>query len=167
MALFGRKHDPPPGGDRDDEIRQLRESIRDRKDAPIAEASSAIQQFVAEVLEEAGASGDEQARAWSREQIKFLVVAIPSPQWFEMFQSWNLPERAQLHAEFVSLAERHDDYGPEHFVAWWWNIQRSLFEPLVAGQLRQMKDVLVEIVQETIRQGGDFGPRYANWQPLF
>jgi hypothetical protein len=148
-----------------DELATLRESIRNRGQAQIPEATVALDSFVSHVLVQAGAANNDQARFWVLDRIRFFIVAVLSPQLFDLLKDF--PEFPQLEAEYQVLVTNSERYGAAHLVAWWWLLQRSLFEPLLQEQFRQMEGALVERTCGILTTDGDFRGQLVDWNNVF
>lgn len=159
LSLFARRSSREP--QIEGEVATLRQSIRHRGQAQIPEATIAVDSFVGQVLARAGAQGNDEARVWVLDRIRLFIVAVVSPQLFDLLKRF--PEFPELHSEYRVLVRDPDRYGSAHLVAWWWLLQRSLFEPLLQEQFRQMEGSLVDGVRNILVNGGVFASQLTDW----
>lgn len=115
MGIFDRK--PPRNAQMTDAMALLQESIRNRGQAQIPEASGVVDSFASQILARAGAVNNDQARVWVIDRIRFFIVTVLSPQLLEFLKE--LPEFPQLHAEYQTLVTNPGRFGAAHLVAWW------------------------------------------------
>ncbi|MFG2039988.1 hypothetical protein [Dactylosporangium sp. NPDC048998] len=145
----------------DPELAALRESIRQRGPADVPRASRVVHDYLQEVLRDAGAPGHQGAHRWARDRLRLFMV-VSWGNWFGVLE--RLPqEYPMLRGEWRELVADPGRFGPEHLVAWWWLLQPSMFQPLVAGQLREMSAPLRDGVAGVLKDGGDFDGRLVDW----
>jgi hypothetical protein len=143
------------------ELTALRDSIRQRGRPDLSGASRAVADYLAGVVRDAGAAGDPGAHRWARDRLRLFMV-VSWANWFGLLE--RLPdEYPVLRREWQELVSYPDRSGPEHLVAWWWQLQPAMFQPLVANQLREMHPPLRDGVAGILRGGGDFDARLVNW----
>ncbi|GAA4258269.1 hypothetical protein GCM10022255_078320 [Dactylosporangium darangshiense] len=149
------------GGVPDPELTALRESIRHRGQADVPGATRMVEDYLATVLQDAGAAGDPSAHRWARDRLRLFMV-VSWGNWFGVLE--RLPqEYPMLRDEWRALLADPAEFGPEHLVAWWWLLQPSMFQPLVAGQLREMGAPLRDGVAGILKEGGAFDDRMVDW----
>ncbi|MER7004936.1 hypothetical protein ABT297_18085 [Dactylosporangium sp. NPDC000555] len=145
----------------DPELAALRESIRRRGPADVPGASRVVDEYLREILRDAGAAGHPGARRWARDRLRLFMV-VSWGNWFGVLE--RLPQDYPvLRGEWRELITDPARFGPEHLVAWWWLLQPSMFQPLVAGQLREMSAPLRDGVAGVLKDGGDFDGRLVDW----
>jgi hypothetical protein len=162
MGIFDRKPSP-----QEQVAITLRESIRNRGQAQIPEASAAVDSFVKQVLAKANATKNDQARIWVLDRIRFFFVTILGGQTFDLLKGMDIPELPELEAEWGALATNPGQYGAAHLLAWIWLLNRSIFEPVLQEQFRQMEGVLVEAVCGISGSGNDFASQLIDWGNFF
>jgi hypothetical protein len=123
-----------------DELSELRQAVQSRGHAKIAEAETYVDHYLRQVAGEAGVNYED-GRHWLAGQLRQFIV-LSWTNWFGVLD--RIPEGQQLRAEWEALIAQPDKFGPHHLVAWWWNNQESLFRPLVANQLTEMRGALVD-----------------------
>ncbi|MEV8516914.1 hypothetical protein [Dactylosporangium sp. NPDC051484] len=145
----------------DPELAALRESIRLRGPADVSGASRVVDEYLWEVLRDTGAAGHPGAYRWACDRLRLFMV-FSWDNWFGVLE--RLPqEYPMLRGEWRELAADPARFGPEHLVAWWWRLQPSMFQPLIAGQLREMRAPLCGGVTSVLKDGGDFDGRLVDW----
>jgi hypothetical protein len=159
--MFKRR---PASFDQEDETALLRQSIQNRGQAEIAEANHVVEQFLSEVLAAAGCSGDSEAHDWAADKLRFFMVI----GWSGLFAPLEtLPECSQLKAEWVGLTRDWQRSGPGYLLAWWWNLQPSLFKPVMERQLAEMRGALIDGAREDVVSSADFSTSRTDWEGLF
>ncbi|WP_433219658.1 hypothetical protein ACQP00_15825 [Dactylosporangium sp. CS-047395] len=145
----------------DPELAALRDAIRRRGPADVHGAAAVVEEYLGDILRDAGAPGHEGARRWARDRLKLFMV-VSWGNWFGVLE--RLPqEYPALRDEWRDLLADPARYGPEHLVAWWWRLQPAMFQPLVATQLREMGAPLRDGVAGILKDGGDFEGRLVDW----
>jgi hypothetical protein len=145
----------------DPELVALRDSIRRRGEADVPGAARVVDEYLEGVLLDAGAPGHPGARRWARDRLRLFMV-VSWGNWFGVLE--RLPhEYPMLRDEWRALLAEPARFGPEHLVAWWWLLQPSMFQPLVAGQLREMSAPLRDGVAGILKDGADFDGRLVDW----
>jgi hypothetical protein len=165
MGIFGRTVSRKT--QLSDETNALRESIRNRGQVQIPEATTAVESVVSQVLARARALNNDQARLWVLDRIRLFLVTVIGPKTFEILKSLDISELPELEVEYRALATSPKQYNAPHLVAWIWLLQRSLFEPLLQEQFRQMEGVLVERVSSILASGGNFESQLVDWDEFF
>lgn len=158
MAFFGKTRREEP----DDELAALRRSVQARGPAQIDEARSYVGNFLGQVANSAGVSGDVAGMAWLRDRLRVFMV-VGWDDWFNILD--RIPEGPDLRQEWASLI-RDLSRGPEDLVAWWWNISEPLFRPTVGNQLEEMRGALVDAAAEIGRSGRVFTNEMFDWRDL-
>ncbi|WP_433607463.1 hypothetical protein ACQP2P_32855 [Dactylosporangium sp. CA-139114] len=145
----------------DPELAVLRDAIRHRGTIDVSGAAAVVEEYLAGVLRDAGAAGNDAALRWARDRLRLFMV-VSWGNWFGVLE--RLPrEYPTLRAEWRDLLADPSSYGPEHLVAWWWHLRPAMFEPLVANQLREMSVPLRDGVANILRDGGTFDGRLVDW----
>ncbi|GAA2388273.1 hypothetical protein [Dactylosporangium salmoneum] len=145
----------------DPELAALRDSIHHRGEADVEGAAIVVTEYLEGILGDAGAPGDPAAMRWARDRLRlFMVVSLGN--WFGVLE--RLPaEYRVLREEWRALLAEPARYGPEDLVAWWWHLQPTMFEPLIAAQLRDMTAPLRDGVAAILKDGADFDERLVDW----
>jgi hypothetical protein len=149
MGLFRRRDEV------NDELSHLQQSIRNRGQAPIAEAIATTNEYLRHVLVDASAADSQQAAEFAEDWLRFFL-AFGTVGWFKLLDP--LPEGPQLRAEFMALVQDRQRFGPGHIVAWWWNLQPDLFKGTVDNQLNEMRGALTDNVRDASSRS-DFSNR--------
>lgn len=163
MALFGKRR--AEGDPLAREKRELLDSIQNRGMADIAGADREVNRFLSGVIADGGAGGNPDAMYWARDRQRYFL-AIGTIGWFRPIEELDREVYVQLMAEYRGLLDDENRFGPEHLVAWWWLLQPTLFQPLVASQFDEMRALLVELVQAIVAAGGDFRGQVLNWDEV-
>ncbi|WP_432842947.1 hypothetical protein [Dactylosporangium sp. CA-092794] len=150
--------------DPDLELAALRAAILRRGRPDVDAAARVVEDYLAGVLDDAGAAGNAGARRWARDRLRLFMV-VSWGNWFGVLE--RLPrEYPMLRDEWRELVGDPARFGPEDLVAWWWCLQPAMFEPLVAAQLREMGPPLRDGVAGVLKDGGNFDARMVDW-PAF
>jgi hypothetical protein len=145
----------------DPELAALSESIRGRGQADVPGARRVVEEYLTGVLQDAGAAGHPAAHRWARDRLRLFMV-VSWANWFGVLE--RLPqEYPMLRDEWRALLSDPSEFGPEHLVAWWWLLRPSMFQPLIAGQLREMSTPLRDGVAGILKDGGSFDDRLVDW----
>ncbi|MGI5239528.1 hypothetical protein [Dactylosporangium sp. CA-139066] len=145
----------------DPELAALRDSIRRRGPADVPGAARVVEDYLAAVLRDAGAPDHPSALRWARDRLRLFMV-VSWENWFGVLE--RLPqEYPMLRDEWRALLSAPSEFGPEHLVAWWWLLQPSMFQPLIAGQLREMSTPLRDGIAGILKDGGAFDDRLVDW----
>jgi hypothetical protein len=143
------------------ELAVLRDAIHRRGTIDVTGAAVVVEEYLGGVLHDAGAPGNDAARRWARDRLRLFMV-VSWGNWFGVLE--RLPrEYPTLRAEWRELLGAPSRYGPEYLVAWWWHLQPTMFQPLVATQLREMSAPLRDGVANILKDGGDFDGRLVDW----
>jgi hypothetical protein len=142
-----------------DELADLRRSVQNRGQAKIPEAARYVADYVAEVASTAQVSSPD-GHEWIRDRLRLFMV-MSWDEWFTVVD--RLQEGPQLRAEWRSLIERPDQFGPEHLVAWWWLLDERMFRSLVANQLQTMRSPLVDAASDIRIRDGSFSTQMVDW----
>ena len=164
MGLFGSKK-PAPADEFEQEKRDLLRSIQNRGMADIAGADREVNTYLAAVIADGGAAGSSDALYWARDRQRYFL-AVGTMGWFGFIEQLGREVYLELMAEYRGLLDDEKSFGPEHIVAWWWLLQPTLFQPLVARQFEEMRAVLVELVQAIVAAGGDFRGQTLDWDEV-
>jgi hypothetical protein len=157
VALFRKSVDP--------ELQALRDSIRRRGAADLVGASRRVDEVVGEALARSGVDSAPGATEWLRDRLRLFLVMGTSP-WLSALE--RLPdEYRQLEAEFRELVTRPERFGPRDIVAWWWNLDRRIFEPLLENQFPSMIDPLAEGLAAATDLSEPLGGQMVDWTDFF
>ena len=158
MGLFRKSVDP--------ELQALRDSIRRRGAADLVGASRRVDEVVGEALARSGVDSAPGAAEWLRDRLRLFLVTGTSP-WLSALER-RLPDQyPQLEAEFRELVTQPERYGPRDIVAWWWNLDRSMFEPLLENQFPSMIDPLAEGLASAAERSEALGGQMVDWADVF
>lgn len=154
MGLFRKSLDP--------ELQALQDSIRQRGTADLAGAGQRVDEVVAEALRRSGVDARAGASEWLRDRMRMFLVVGTSP-WLGVLE--RLPdEYPQLESEFRELVSRPGRFGPADLVAWWWNLDRGMFERLLENQLPAMIDPLAEGLASAAASGEPLQRQMVDWE---
>lgn len=159
MPLFGRSRAVQP----DDELLALRRSIQSRGMAKIDEARIYVDRFLGEVAQSSEVAGNSAGEAWLRDRLRMMMV-VGWANWFGILD--RVPEGTNLRAEWHDLIADPIRFGPEHLVAWWWNVSESLFRPTIDNQLAEMRGALRDGAAQLRSSGRSFTENMVDWTDL-
>jgi hypothetical protein len=154
---------PPSRSALEQMVADIRNQIQNRGQAPIAEAQVYTDAYLDRVVARAGLAHVAEARKWMSDRLRLMIVTVPAPQWFQSNLE-HLPEHLELKAEWNALV-KDLRFGPAYLVAWWWLLWRDVFEGLMAKELQQMEEPLVEGVQGAA--SGGFVGAFVDWESFF
>lgn len=157
MALLRKSLDP--------ELQALRDAIRQRGAADLVGAGHFVDQIVVEALTRSRVRSTPGAKAWLQDRLRLFLVMGTSP-WLGVLE--RLPdEYPQLESEFRELVSQPGRFGPESLVAWWWNLDRCMFEPLLENQFPSMIDPLAEGLASAAERSEALGGQMVDWADVF
>jgi hypothetical protein len=149
----------------------LRDRIRGRGETEIDEINEAtlfVDQYLNSVLAEAGASGNDLAKAWAADRLRLFIVVGPTPKWVETIEELpDFHEASELVAEYNALVRQPERFAAPHLVAWWWHLDPTLFRPSIDLQFSQMREALVGGVANGLHGNVDFTAHMFDWSSLF